>query len=965
MAPLTRAQRHVYFDDNIDLEPQDEQITLSVDGRRGTLAGLNLSPRKRPRTHKVEEADPQLQGWMPFPEDDAEELDAIASTISSFDVILDEELTKRKRYNSDDPMLMWKRIAPVFLEELARHDGLGGRAHCKLCLAPITETDHRVVSKKSMLGVPSIRCKNGPDSSGPEVSLYHRKTSGEGVNGLGELHQLGHDGDVCPFPGARRAMVVIDMNGIYNVDVQYCDCNNTNGTDTVEQLLRNCWYPATVVSPATCATFAVLEHFRLLRALGNVTTHDFICALERQQDPTQTEDTPDRYKAFGRMARQYDFLKRMKRAGRAHEPGGMVSTKPGGLAVLCWACPDEGRNLPEGWQNVKEQNKYLYKLMLSIDANFRLKNRLRANERDDPSLGPGLGYFVESTAYKEHLKNYVAEKDASSVLVNDNYTNQVQVSSCVAFAALLQKETRLTTGLRVSGVAGCKGERYANVDWIVACTLWMEKLLSYGFAYDIICQWMVNFFQRIEKIRKGNADTSNLATEFENVDIQFGLPVWHAGAHELQCRAQLALAYLLGIGKTDGEAMERVWASLNPASWATKEMGEGARLDVLEDRIDQLNFEKNIHLGKCPIYEISNFALTMFAQERHLLGRLIVAISERRVQGIEFAEFDKSISSKKRKEWKSRMDAWYKDPTSNASPFVIVGGQEDGPSERQIVDELKKAEVEEARAGHAPLLEGTKTVVAFIKAGLQLQHIQRKIQATLKSKTLTADRASQVQELRVSFLKQLRSFQHLQLTYMPGIETLREADDAKRDVNEPESRSITPLALSKQKPEFGVGNQPRSGFMEQMGQERHAASRTPAELRTGFLGFGMGPTKAARFMIQFGSSGLKARARKQRWEEEVELLREEMKRVLRSLRWTQNQWQVRADRQRDDVNMHVAAGLRAYALRQVDIHRRMAERFYSEWGRSLANAVRAVVKEDEGVLDGAFDGLTDNDMQIL
>ncbi|KAF7315825.1 CxC2 domain-containing protein [Mycena indigotica] len=132
------------------------------------------------------------------------------------------------------------------------------------------------------------------------------------------------------------------------------------------------------------------------------------------------------------------------------------------------------------------------------------------------------------------------------------------------------------------------------------------------------------------------------------------------------------------------------------------------------------------------------------------------------------------------------MDAWYKDPTSNASPFVIVGGQEDGPSERQIVDELKKAEVEEARAGHAPLLEGTKTVVAFIKAGLQLQHIQRKIQATLKSKTLTADRASQVQELRVSFLKQLRSFQHLQLTYMPGIETLREADDAKRDVNEPE-----------------------------------------------------------------------------------------------------------------------------------------------------------------------------------
>ncbi|KAF7318155.1 CxC2 domain-containing protein [Mycena chlorophos] len=127
----------------------------------------------------------------------------------------------------------------------------------------------------------------------------------------------------------------------------------------------------------------------------------------------------------------------------------------------------------------------------------------------------------------------------------------------------------------------CEG--YANMDWILLCTLWMERLLKYGFAYDIACQWMVHFFERLEVI-KARA-------------CQFGLPVWHAGAHELKCRAQLALAYLLGFGKTDGEAMERVWALLNPAAWATKEMGEGARHDVLEDKIDHLNWEKNIGLG--------------------------------------------------------------------------------------------------------------------------------------------------------------------------------------------------------------------------------------------------------------------------------------------------------------------------------------------------------------------------------
>jgi hypothetical protein len=28
-------------------------------------------------------------------------------------------------------------------------------------------------------------------------------------------------------------------------------------------------------------------------------------------------------------------------------------------------------------------------LIIALDANFKLKNRLRANERYDPSLGPG------------------------------------------------------------------------------------------------------------------------------------------------------------------------------------------------------------------------------------------------------------------------------------------------------------------------------------------------------------------------------------------------------------------------------------------------------------------------------------------------------------------------------------------------------------------------------------------------
>ena len=52
-------------------------------------------------------------------------------------------------------------------------------------------------------------------------------------------------------------------------------------------------------------------------------------------------------------------------------------------------------------------------LVLAMDANFRLKNRIIGGGKFDPPLGPGFGYFVEPTKYKEHLQNYVMEQDVS------------------------------------------------------------------------------------------------------------------------------------------------------------------------------------------------------------------------------------------------------------------------------------------------------------------------------------------------------------------------------------------------------------------------------------------------------------------------------------------------------------------------------------------------------------------------
>jgi hypothetical protein len=92
-----------------------------------------------------------------------------------------------------------------------------------------------------------------------------------------------------------------------------------------------------------------------------------------------------------------------------------------------------------------------------------------------------------------------------------------------------------------------------------------------------------------------------------------------------------------------------------------------------------------------------------------------------------------------------------------------------------------------------------------------------------------------------------------------------------------------------------------------------------------------------------------------RWIEEVRLLREEMKRVLRMLRTIQDEWKGRAA-ERGEIDPELAAGLKAYALRQVYVHRWVAEKFHSGWNCSVASAVRDVVARDGWVYQELIEG---------
>ncbi|KAJ7456847.1 hypothetical protein B0H11DRAFT_2243727 [Mycena galericulata] len=977
----------------------DRGVYISNDGLRRVDELVNVIHKKR--RLKPEAVDDRLAEWVPV--DDADvELDD--DTLEAMDKV--SGTGKRKRYvSSDDPMAQWRGEKQFFLDETLRRQGLGdsaGSPHCALCEKAVDGSLFRCTECGEFL-----QCKEcciGRHQLSP-LHFLQEWTGGfwkaQTLESLGLVYQVGHQGRRCVAPAATtRTMVVIDTS-----------------------------------DPSTCATFNVLDLFRLLGVVGNLNAHDFVATLERRTDAfcsTGIRWMPDRYKAFARMSRQYAFLQRARRAGHGHDAAGLEATKLGELMVVCWACPYDGRNLPPDWRDVDPKYKFLYMLMVALDANFKLKNRLRANERFDPPLGPGWGAFVEPSEYKEHLRNYVGEND---------------ISTCIAFAALLQKDTRLTTGLRTSGVGGCvcarhecvrpnglgdlqKGERYANMDFIVMACLAGVALMALTISYDIACQWKKNLPERNKKLPE------RIRLDLDNIEVQCGLPVWHASSHEKECSNENSLSFLVGVGKSDGEGVERTWADLNPAAFHTKEMGIGNRADTLEDKIDSHNFLKNLTHGDA------------------LRRKLIVAIAERARQVQAFQQVNKTVEKEVRTAWQGEIDAFVADHTQ-PNPYVLPSNG--APTEAELRLQLKKEEEQEMRLGRTPLHATSAT--AFLSAGLQLEEAQRRIRAELAGRALvTADRESKIHERRVAFLHKLERFRTLQETFTPGAVRARLADEAAVVSDAPpvkaeDMKLYMPSELSPM--ERGVGCQRgvvelevrlresqchnalvqlRShlhtkrhliGFRNthvtgqvkatkartligQVGERAQAAADkytrgrealtrlagaahaphlqelraadisldgeevdtdTAARKKLAMLGAGKGArtprhvagsSKKVFSWIWVANGAMedsekelhaslrvewcRAKARKVRWEEEVLLLREEMRRVLRYLDWQVEWWQARVS-VRPEASPELRAGLAAYALAQASAYSELATHFQGNWSVSVGAAALSVVAD--------------------
>ncbi|KAK7031679.1 CxC2 domain-containing protein [Favolaschia claudopus] len=985
----------VEFESHTSDTTHDTEFKSSQDGRRGHRIAVNIQAKRR-KLHPSQLED-AWGDWVPLRED-GEGLDAHGDDEDGEEGAMAGE--KRKRYDSsDDPMKLWRPMIQFFLDELLRREGLGCKDSavvCSCCETPLVGNATRV------------RCE--------DCGEFIQCAS---LAALGCVYQLGHGGFRCPHPASKeRDMVVVNFPNIHCIKIRYCACDVSDTANNLQQLLRNGWYPATTVDPGTCATLSTLKTFRLLNVIGNLTIHDFVKTLERSTDAAGLHSVPDRYKSFGLMSRQFSFLQRLRRAGRGHDERGVAETRQGECAVLCWACPHDAINLPIGWREVAPEFQYLFILVVAMDANYRMRNRLRANEKDDPALGSGWGYLVEETEYHEHLRGYVGEED---------------VSTCVAFQALLQKDTRVTTGLRCSGIGGVvcarhevKGERYANMDYILLSALLGVTAMYLAISYDIACQWRIKFPQRLREMPE------RLKLDLAKITVLFALPVWHAAAHERNCQVQNSLSYT---------GVERVWSRLNPLGWATREKGKGGRADAIEDEVDHLNFEKNVNLGTT------------------LPRKLVVAIDERDRQIASFQQVDETLEEEVREEWQEVIDSWQRDRTKK-NPYAPAEESREF-SAAGIRARLAQEELEEAATGEGRL--HVTSMSAFLVAGLQLETDQLRIRRELKGRPLlVADQSERVAQLRRSFFVKLGRFRKVQAVYMPSAGEQLLEDEEKRD-----SESSAPLAedvkvyLPSELPpgrrnacgeklrakearlrrgvlsdcvaklrrsllakrhlvdwrEGAVGQRgtTRAATLVQRVEERidsvakaYKRSRdalvalvgvghcdwrelladdlrideeleddTGARRRLGLVGSrtrerriskaagkrskkdGKSKGKMSWIWTSGGGPGeneeelrdavrvewSKTKARRDRWVEEVELLREEMRRVLRFLAWRAGWWEERAVLERG-VREEINAGVKAYAARQAAMARQIARRFKSAWDTSASEAVRAAVEED-------------------
>ncbi|KAG2056724.1 hypothetical protein BDR06DRAFT_981166 [Suillus hirtellus] len=884
----------------------------------------------------------------------------------------------RRQTPGDDPILLWLNEHETYLNKLLYLEGQGKNDHeacscrkpspsfrCQDCFSTELFCHECVLSLHA--SAPLHRIEEWKDSFFHTTSLKH----------LGFRIQLGHKpGESCrrPCPAYDNDFVIIDVHGIHEVSLDFCNCEHE--APHFKQLLCARLFPAMVTDPRTAATFSVLDLFHLLSYESKVSAYEFYHSLARRTDNTGIRPIQDQYSVFLRIMHEWRNLNALKHAGHGHDPAGVAATQEGELAVLCPVCSHPGIKLPPNWETSDRQ--WLYAGFFAIDANFCLKRRLVSSNAKDPGLTRGWGYFVEERQYK----TYLAENSGAVQ----------EKSTCVSHNAVNMADTKALKGLAATGVGtiDCarhdmklpngvgdlqKGEKYLNMDYIVFSALArFPHLTNVNLLYDIACQW--------HKKLQGCIP---------------GLPI----------RLQ--------------PAPECGWANINRVATSTKEMGPGSHCEILDDFFGDSNWKKITALGRIMLNKLKE---AVKATQEHKLAFEELENS--------ITESDLGVSSLAT--WKAEIEAWETDHTK-PNPFEHPV---DTMTLAAVCLELAQRDARELEEGTTISLHAELSCSMLISTGINLEHAQRCLRTDTASLGPHATDTQCTKILTHSSVLQRRIdvWTGIQTLYMPSVANLhatgftnsRSDDDDDSSCLRPnfdsgkaedvqlllpsEICSLVPcdqklleaewslcmaqahdalnechshihlchqLMQFKQQHIRGQGANtrvkktldavedrliishtkyvcahkalvPLSDHVDHIGWEQKLQPLKKSHLRPmgDFTGQSQGTAIMSWIWLMYGmsdddSEGLqdslriewcKARAHRDRWGEEIQLLLEEMQHILLFLDWQAHQWDertgARVPQRPEDVE-----GVVTYAKKQAFIWRSLSESFKEKWRQAV------------------------------
>lgn len=127
------------------------------------------------------------------------------------------------------------------------------------------------------------------------------------------------------------------------------------------------------------------------------------------------------------------------------------------------------------------------------------------------------------------------------------------------------------------------------MDYIfVNCILGSLMLLLVA-SYDIACQFFKNFSARVAGLPS--------SMQVNPLHLLARIPKAHIGYHGPKCQSAFSFNFTRGMGRTEGEGIERSWGWLNKAAPSVKEMGPSGRRETVDDFCGYANWRKTIRLG--------------------------------------------------------------------------------------------------------------------------------------------------------------------------------------------------------------------------------------------------------------------------------------------------------------------------------------------------------------------------------